>query len=112
LNKGTVLRTIARVAFSIYTAFCMWQVSIGELGKLLDAPWLAIAVAVVIVICGMIVDVITTYFNNDYTEVAAQHTAEMRQHKEELKEGYIGDTFFANDIPDEYDEEEGEKNEQ
>lgn len=108
MNKGTVLRTIARVAFSIYTAFCIWQVSIGELGKLLDAPWLAVAVTVVIVVCGIIVDAITTYFNNDYTKVAAQHTDEMRQHKRELSKGYIGDRFFTDTDPDadDYDEEE------
>lgn len=104
MNKGTVLRTIARIAFSIYTAFCMWQVSIGELGKLLDAPWIAVAVAVVIVLCGLIVDTITTYFNNDYTEVAAQHTAEMRQHKAELDPNYKGDRFFVE--PDDIFEEE------
>lgn len=95
MNKETILRTIARVAFSIYTAFCMWQVSVGELSKLLNAPALAIIFTCVIILCGLIVDVITTYFNNDYTEVAAKHTAEMRQEKAELKKGYIGDKFFT-----------------
>lgn len=111
MNKGTVLRTIARVAFSIYTAFCIWQVSIGELGKLLDAPWLAAGVAVVIVVCGLIVDTITTYFNNDYTDVAAKHTAEMRQEKAELKPDYKGDRFFTE--PDDiFEEEVGASDEQ
>ena len=98
------MRTVARIAFSVYTAFCMWQVTIGELGNLLHAPLLAVACAVIIVVSGLIVDIITTYFNNDYTEVAAQHTAEMRQHKRELEEDYIGDRFFTEDIPDEYEE--------
>jgi hypothetical protein len=83
----------------------MWQVSIGELGKLLDAPWIAVAVAVVIVLCGLIVDAITTYFNNDYTEVAAKHTAEMRQHKAELDPNYKGDRFFV-ESDDIFEEEE------
>lgn len=112
MNKGTILRTIARIAFSIYTAFCMWQVSIGELGKLLDAPWLAVAVAVVIVICGIIVDAITTYFNNDYTEVAAKHTAEMRQEKAELDPNYKGDRFFTDVSEEEFEEEVGASDEQ
>jgi len=107
MNKETILRTIARVAFSIYTAFCMWQVSIGELSKLLNAPALAIIFTCVIILCGLIVDVITTYFNNDYTKVAAQHTAEMRQHKKELKTDYIGDRFFT-DVPNEKAGEEDE----
>ena len=35
------------------------------------------------------------YRNNDFTEVAAEHTADMRQHKAELEEDYIGDRFFT-----------------
>lgn len=103
MNKETILRTIARVAFSIYTAFCMWQVSIGELSKLLNAPALAIIFTCVIILCGIIVDTITTYFNNDYTEIAAQHTAEMRQHKAEMKADYIGDRFFTEEVPNEHE---------
>lgn len=102
MNKETILRTIARVAFSIYTAFCIWQVSIGELSKLLNAPALAIIFTCVIILCGLIVDVITTYFNNDYTKVAAKHTAEMRQHKAELKDDYVGDRFFTEEVDHEY----------
>ena len=111
MNKGTILRTIARIAFSTYTVFCMWQVSIGELGKLLDAPWLVIAVTIVIVLSGIIVDWITTYFNNDYTEVAAKHTAEMRQEKAELDPNYKGDRFFV-DPDDIFEEEVGASDEQ
>lgn len=95
MNRETILRTIARIAFSIYTSFCIWQVSVGELSKLLNAPALAIIFTCVIILCGIIVDAITTYFNNDYTKIAAKHTAEMRQEKAELKEGYIGDKFFT-----------------
>lgn len=104
MNKETILRTIARVAFSIYTSFCIWQVSIGELSKLLNAPALAIIFTCVIILCGIIVDAITTFFNNDYTEVAAQHTAEMRQHKAEMKADYIGDRFFTEEVPNEHED--------
>lgn len=104
MNKETILRTIARIAFSIYTSFCIWQVSIGELSKLLNAPALAVIFTCVIILCGIIVDAITTYFNNDYTKIAAQHTAEMRQHKAELKEDYVGDRFFTEEVPDEYED--------
>lgn len=37
------------------------------------------------------------YRNNDFTEVAAEHTADMRQHKAELEEDYIGDRFFTDE---------------
>lgn len=96
-----------RIVFSIYTAFCAWQVSIGELSKQLNAPWLAALCAVVIVVCGLLVDVLTTYFNNDYTEEAAIGTGVTRQLKAEKKDDYIGDYFFA-DYDQEYEEESTE----
>jgi hypothetical protein len=47
------------------------------------------------------------YRNNDFSEVASQHTAEMRQHKAELEDGYIGDRFFTDDsVEDEEVEDE------
>jgi hypothetical protein len=89
----------------------MWQISIGELGKILHAPWVAAVCALIIVVCGLIVDGITTYFNNDYTEVAAKHTAEMRQEKAELNPNYKGDRFFSE--PDDiFEEEVGASDEQ
>jgi hypothetical protein len=97
MNKGTKIRTALRIAFSIYTAFCMWQVSIGKLSEQLNAPWLVALCAIVIVASGIIVDVLTTYYNNDYTEVAAKHTGEMRQEKLEQEEKYVGDYFYTNE---------------
>ncbi len=107
MNNGTKIRTALRIVFSIYTAFCAWQVSITELGKQLNAPWLAALCAVIIVICGLLVDVLTTYFNNDYTEEAAIGTGVTRQLKAEKKDDYIGDFFFA-DYDQEYEEESDE----
>lgn len=107
MNKGTKIRTALRVAFSIYAAFCVWQTAIEALGKQIGIPWLAAVCAVIIVLSGLVVDAITTYLNNDYTEVAAKHTGAMRQEKAEQKEGYVGDYFFED--PD--DEEVGETDE-
>lgn len=95
MNKGTKIRTALRIAFSIYTAFCMWQVSIGKLSEQLNAPWLVALCAIVIVVSGIIVDILTTYYNNDYTEVAAKHTGEMRQEKLEQQANYVGDYFYT-----------------
>lgn len=105
MNKGTKIRTALRIAFSIYTAFCMWQVSIGKLSEQLNAPWLVALCAIVIVVSGIAVDVLTTYYNNDYTEVAAKHTGEMRQEKREPKENYVGDFFYTNEDEVESDDE-------
>ena len=104
MNNGTKIRTILRIVFSVYTAFCAWQVSITELSKQLHAPWLIAVCAVIIVISGLLVDVLTTYYNNDYTEEAAIGTGVTRQLKAEKKDDYIGDYFFA-DYDQEYEEE-------
>ena len=107
MNKGTKIRTALRIAFSIYTAFCMWQVSIGELSKQLNAPWLVVVCAIIIVVAGLIVDALTTYCNNDFTEEACIGTGITRQLKAEKKDNYIGDYFFT-DYDQEYDEENEE----
>lgn len=108
MNKGTKIRTALRIAFSIYTTFCMWQVSISELSKQINAPWLIIACAVVIVVSGLVVDALTTYFNNDFTEEACQGTGITRQLKAQKKNGYIGDVIVPEDeevVEEENDEQ-------
>lgn len=108
MNKGTKIRTILRIAFSIYTAFCMWQVSIGELSKQINAPWLVGLCAVIIVVSGLVVDALTTYFNNDFTEEACQGTGITRQLKAQKKDGYIGDVIVPEDeevVKEESDEQ-------
>jgi len=108
MNKGTKIRTILRIAFSIYTAFCMWQVSIGELSKQINAPWLVGLCAVIIVVSGLVVDALTTYFNNDFTEEACQGTGITRQLKAQKKDSYIGDVIVPEDeevIEEESDEQ-------
>lgn len=105
MNKGTKVRTVLRIVFSIYTAFCAWQVSIGELSKQLNAPWLIALCAAVIVIAGLLVDALTTYCNNDFTEEACIGTGVTRQLKKEKEEGYQGEIFF-DAIEDGEEEEE------
>ena len=108
MNKGTKIRTILRIAFSIYTAFCMWQVSIGELSKQINAPWLVGLCAVIIVVSGLVVDALTTYFNNDFTEEACQGTGITRQLKAQKKDDYVGDVIVPEDeevVEEENDEQ-------
>ena len=115
MNKGTKIRTALRIIFSIYTAFCAWQVSITELGTMLGAPWIAAICAVIIVLSGLAVDALTTYFNNDYTEAAAIGTGMTRQIKAEKEEDYIGDIFFTDEevvLKEEDETKDGEDNEQ
>ncbi len=97
MNTGTKIRTALRIAVSLNTAVYAVTAAVGQLGW----GWLTVAWAVLTIISDFAVAFLTTYFNNDYTEVAARHTAEMRQEKRELKEGYIGDRFFTEEVKDE-----------
>lgn len=108
MNNGTKVRTALRIAMSLYTAFMLWSSAVQDLGSdILTKVWIVLTIA-----AGWLVDYLTTYYNNDYTETAARHTAEMRQHKRELKEGYLGERFFTDEPEDEFDlEEEGEVDE-
>lgn len=95
MNKETRVRTALRIVVSIYSGLCVWQVAINELGEMIGTKWLAIICAVLIVLFGLLVDVLTTYFNNDYTEEGCKGTAVTRQMKAEQKDDYIGERFFT-----------------
>ena len=83
---------------------------------MIGAPWVAVVCAGIVVILGLIVDALTTYYNNDYTEEACVGTGITRQLKAEKEEGYIGDIFFTDidEVVEENDEdnESGDDNEQ
>lgn len=100
MNTGTKLRTALRVAVSLNTAVYTVTAAVGQLGW----GWLTVAWAVLTIISDFAVAYLTTYYNNDYTEVAAKHTANMRQEKRELEEGYVGDRFFTADDEEAEDE--------
>ena len=82
MNKGTRIRTALRIACSIYSATCVWQVAIAEFGDMIGVKWLAIVCAGLIVISGWAVDALTTYYNNDYTvegDTGTKITREMKK---------------------------------
>lgn len=81
MNKETRIRTALRIVVSIYSGLCVWQVAISELGDMLGTKWLAIICAILIVLFGLAVDVLTTYFNNDYTPEGCEGTGWTRQQK-------------------------------
>ena len=107
MNKGTKIRTALRIIVSIYSAFCVHQVAISQLGDMLGIPWLAVVCAIIVVLLGLVVDALTTYYNNDYTEEACIGTGITRQLKAENSEDYIGDKFFTDiDINESGDDDE------
>ena len=95
MNAGTVLRTILVIATSLNTALMATDLT-GFQNEKVDF-WYKIASLVL----NFIIVAIATYFNNDYTDVAAQKTGEMRQAKLEQKDGYDGEVFFEEEQEDE-----------
>ena len=63
----------------------------------------------IIVLSGLAVDALTTYYNNDYTEAGCIGTGVTRHLKKQREEGYIGDVFL--DTIEEEHEEVGDEDE-
>ena len=96
MNKGTIIRTIARFAVSAYSAFCVWQTVVDGFGnKTASLIW-----AILIILFGWLVDFATTWYNNDFTQVAAEYTAAMREEKARI---------LADDMDDAEDDEDGDE---
>lgn len=96
MNKGTIIRTIARFAVSAYSAFCVWQTVVDGFGnKTASLIW-----AILIILFGWLVDFATTWYNNDFTQVAAEYTAAMREEKARM---------LADDEDDAEDDEDGDE---
>lgn len=89
MNGGTIIRTILVVATCFNTA--LMATDVAQFGN----EKINLAYRVLSVIANFVIVFCATWFNNDYTEVAAEHTADMRQHKAELEDDYIGDRFFT-----------------
>ena len=89
MNFGTKLRTVLRIATSLQTALCMTTAVITDFNnKSLILIW-----AIFSIICDFVIAFITTYYNNDYTEIACETTGELRARKAEQK-GIQGEYFY------------------
>ena len=118
-NMGTKIRTLLGILTTINTVLAVTDVT--QFGnETVTAIYKLISVLVNAVIVG-----INTWYNNDYTEAAAESTGKLRQAKREKADNYIGDTFYqeyTHDYeeneenrggdPNEEEEEEVEENEQ
>ena len=101
---GTKLRTALAIATSLNTALIATDLT-G-----FNNPTVDMVYKIVSIILNFVIVALVTYFNNDYTDIAAQYTAEMRQKKLEHTDGYVGERFFDDGTYEE-DEEEGEEDE-
>ena len=88
MNFGTKLRTILAIATSLNTALMATDLT-G-----FNNPKLDITYKVVSIILNFVIVACVTYFNNDFTEVACQHTGAMRTHQEQKKGIITGENFY------------------
>ena len=91
MNFGTKLRTILAVATSLNTALMATDLT-GFNNGTIDTIYkiTSIVLNFVIVAC-------VTYYNNDYTEVAAEYTGMMRLEKQQRKGIITGEDFRDED---------------
>lgn len=81
MNTGTKLRTVLAVATSLNTALMATDITEFHNHKL------DITYKVVSIILNFIIVACVTYYNNDYTEIAAEHTGMMRLEKQKPDDG-------------------------
>lgn len=100
MNFGTKLRTVLAIATSLNTA--LMATDITEF----NSPALDITYKVVSIILNFVIVACVTYYNNDYTEIACEHTGEMRQEKAEFKGAVNGEYFHVDDEEEVFDDEQ------
>ena len=100
MNTGTKIRTALRIAVSLNTAIYVVSASVVGLGfHKLTTLWTILTIA-----SDFVVAAITTYYNNDYTEIASEHTGAMRLEKEQ-SQGIITGEDFTDDFEEDEDGE-------
>ena len=87
MNIGTKIRTILAIATSLNTALMATDLTGFNNGKI-DTAYKIVSIVLNFVIVACV-----TYYNNDYTEVACEHTGAMRLHKEQDKGKINGEDF-------------------
>ena len=87
MNFGTKLRTILAIATSLNTALMATDLT-GFNNQYVDGAYKIVSIVLNFVIVACV-----TYYNNDYTEIACEHTGEMRLKKEQIKGNIHGEDF-------------------
>ena len=82
MNFGTKLRTILRIAVSLQNTAVVLTASVQAFASEYHIGWLTLIWAIFALLCNFVVDVLTTYYNNDYTVEGATGTKVTRDMKE------------------------------
>ena len=94
MNFGTKLRTVLAVATSLNTALMATDLS-GFANVYVD-----MAYKIVSIVLNFIIVALVTYYNNDYTDIACEHTGQMRAEKERMAEDYVGEEYRSDEVID------------
>lgn len=100
MNDGTKLRTILAIATSLNTALIATDITEFQ-NEVIDTAYKAASV-----LLNFIIIAICTYYNNDFTQIASEHTGRMRLEKEQNAGIIHGEDFT--DEPEEDEEEDGD----
>ena len=98
MNKGTKLRTVLAIATSLNTALIATDITDFHNGTL------NVIYKVVSIVLNFVIVALCTYYNNDYTEIACEHTGEMRVRKAEEK-GEVNGEYFYKDGEDDAEDD-------
>jgi len=99
MNFGTKLRTILAIATSLNTALMATDLT-GFNNVYVDGAY-----KIVSIILNFVIVACVTYYNNDYTPIAAEYTGEMRAKKAELKGNVNGEYFHVDEEEEPEDEQ-------
>lgn len=91
MNFGTKIRTVLAIATSLNTALMATDLT-GFNNGTVDAVY-----KIASIILNFIVVACVTYYNNDYTEIACEHTGEMRAKKAEAAGKVTGEYFYSDE---------------
>lgn len=91
MNFGTRIRTILAIATSLNTALMATDITGFNNGGL------DLAYKIVSIVLNFVIVACVTYYNNDYTELAAEYTGEMRARKAEARGQVAGEYFYSDD---------------
>lgn len=98
MNTGTKLRTILAIVTSLNTALMATDLT-GFSNATIDTIY-----KVVSIVLNFVIVAIATYYNNDFTEDAAEFTGMMRMMKDQ-RNGVIDGEDFLDETIDEEDED-------
>lgn len=82
MNFGTKLRTVLRIAASLQNTAVVLTASVQAFASEYHIGWLTLLWAIFALACNFVVDVLTTYYNNDYTvegDTGTKITHEMKE---------------------------------